>query len=193
MRKGTKSHDSLSSTGESREDEAKGDPSGASNYTASTTVGGSGAGQSNTPPSQVSVRYCTAPSVATNGNFQWVCQHRHYSHGRHLASSLFVSDVPAPGFALVFLTSQALQESTPNGSQVTFATTAATATLKNTATIDTSVLATSNGRGGSSQQLGSTSFGSSSGAVGVMHALPGALALGCMAAGAAVVGRYMMR
>lgn len=101
--------------------------------------------------------------------------------------------VPAPGFALVFLTSQALQDSTPNGDQaMTFATTASTVTFKNTATIDPSVLATSNGRGGANQQIGSTSFGSS-GAVGMMHALPGVLALTCMAAGAAVISRHMAR
>lgn len=102
--------------------------------------------------------------------------------------------VPAPGFAVVFLTSQALQDSSPNGNQQqTFATTAATATLKNTATIDPSVLATSNGRGGANQQIGSTSFGSSSGTMGMMHAVPGALALACMAAGAAVIGRHLVR
>ncbi|KAF8509965.1 glycoside hydrolase family 79 protein [Gautieria morchelliformis] len=180
------------------------DPSGASNYTASISVGGSGAGQANASPSQISVRYFTAPSAATKGNFQWAGQTFGDVFGsdgtlQGIEQTITITcdtgantcsvPVPAPGFALVFLTSQALQEATPNGdSQTTFATTAATVTLKNTATIDSSVLATSNGRGGSSQQLGSTSFGSSSGAMGVMHALPGALALACMAAGAAVVG-----
>ena len=103
--------------------------------------------------------------------------------------------VPAPGFALVYLTPQALQESSPNPSgQVTFATTAATATLKNTATIDPSVLATSNGHGGANQQLGSTSFGSgTSGAAGMMAALPGAAALACMVVGATLVGRSLRR
>ncbi|KAF8488915.1 kinase-like domain-containing protein [Gautieria morchelliformis] len=108
-------------------------------------------------------------------------QHRHCSHCSHLATSLVRT--------VCWKAQQPLQESTPNGdSQVTFATTPATVTLKNTATIDSAVLATSNGRGGSSQQLGSTSFVNSSGAVGVMHAPPGALA-----AGAVVVGRHVMR
>ena len=50
------------------------DTTGASNYTATISVGGSVANQSNASPSQVSVRYFTAPSVATKGNFQWAGQ-----------------------------------------------------------------------------------------------------------------------
>ena len=64
--------------------------------------------------------------------------------------------VPAPGFALVFLTDNALSESTPKGPQ-TFATTAVTKTI-HSATVDPSVLATSNGHNASNRQkLGSTS------------------------------------
>lgn len=65
--------------------------------------------------------------------------------------------VPAPGFALVFLTDEggSGEESTK-----TFATTAQTKTL-NTATVDPSVLATANGMTGKQRgQLGSTSRGS---------------------------------
>lgn len=180
------------------------DPSGASNYTAQIAIGGSGVQQPNASPSQVSVRYFTAPSVASKYNFQYAGQ----TFGDVLSSdgslqgteqTVTIScdtgantcgvPVPAPGFALVFLTPQALQESTPSSdAQVTFATTAATLTFKNTATIDPSVLATSNGRGGANQQLGSTSFGSS-GALGMVQALPGAVALACMAAGAALVSK----
>ncbi|KAF8591731.1 glycoside hydrolase family 79 protein [Ramaria rubella] len=184
------------------------DPTGAANYTAAISIGGSGVGQANAVPSQVSVRYFTAPSVSSKGDLVWAGQ---------TFGGVFESDgtlqgteqtititcdtngntcsvpVPAPGFALVFLTSQAVQDSSPNANdQLTFATTAALATLKNTATIDPSVLATSNGRGGLNQQLGSTSFGSS-GAMSMMHALPGALALSCIAVGAAVVGRGIGR
>lgn len=50
------------------------DSSGASNYTATIAVGGSGASQPNASPSQVSVRYFTAPSVSSKGNFQWAGQ-----------------------------------------------------------------------------------------------------------------------
>jgi len=186
------------------------DPSGASNYTAQIAIGGSGAQQPNASPSQISVRYFTAPnqSVASKYNFQWAGQ----TFGDVLSSdgtlqgtpatvtitcdtgnNLCSVSVPAPGFALVFLTPQALQDSTPGADeQTTFATTAATFTLKNTATIDPSVLATSNGRGGANNQLGSTSFGSS-GALGMMQALPGAVALACVGAGAALVGRSLMR
>ena len=53
--------------------------------------------------------------------------------------------VPAPGAALVFLTDDALNSVTPDPKDtVTFPTTFVTATV-NTATVDPSVLATSNG------------------------------------------------
>ena len=57
--------------------------------------------------------------------------------------------VPAPGFALVFLNDAVLSEVTPQSPQ-TFATTAYTRKT-HIATIDPSVLATSNGHSGSSR------------------------------------------
>ncbi|KAJ7592337.1 hypothetical protein C8J56DRAFT_743670, partial [Mycena floridula] len=57
-----------------------------------------------------------------------------------------VITVPAPSMALVFLSDQALQES-DTGATVTFPTTVFTKTL-NTATVDASILATSNGHQG---------------------------------------------
>lgn len=67
--------------------------------------------------------------------------------------------VPAPGFALVFLSSSALSESN-SGTTQTFPTTFLTKTA-NTATIPASVLATSNGQKGLAEALlGSTSAGS---------------------------------
>ena len=66
--------------------------------------------------------------------------------------------VPAPGFALVFLSDEALENSEPT-TTATFATTAVTK-VKNTATIDQAVLATSNGNRGMEAKSGSTSFGS---------------------------------
>ena len=90
--------------------------------------------------------------------------------------------VPAPGFALVFMSDQAAQESEP-ASTATFATTAVTK-YKNTATIDPAVLATSNGNRGMGDLWGSTSFGSNA-APGTAAVLPSLAALAAMAAGAA--------
>ncbi|KDN48657.1 hypothetical protein RSAG8_02644, partial [Rhizoctonia solani AG-8 WAC10335] len=86
--------------------------------------------------------------------------------------------VKAPSIVLVFLNDQALADSTPpsEGPQ-TFATTAATK-IRNTATIDQAILATSNGRGGGKYgggMMGSTSVGSVSSAWRV--AVPGMVAV----------------
>lgn len=72
--------------------------------------------------------------------------------------------LPAPGFALVFLTPSALSESEAGGTEATtFPTTAQTRT-RNTVTVDQAVLATSNGHSGAGagagRRLGSTSSGS---------------------------------
>lgn len=84
--------------------------------------------------------------------------------------------VPAPGFALVFLTDSSLSEVTPQD-PMTFPTTAVTKT-HNTITIDPSVLATSNGFSGSDRKwLGSTSQGSKSGAQSSRGAVPRIIAL----------------
>ena len=77
----------------------------------------------------------------------------------------------APGFALVFLTDQALAESEHEGAVQTFSTTAVTK-LSNTATVEPSVLQTSNGLSGKDLKLGSTSRGSSSSAVRVRGLVP---------------------
>jgi len=61
--------------------------------------------------------------------------------------------------------------------------------LRNTATVDQAVLATSNGRGGGdlgSEQMGTTSTGSANGAFGLRDAIPGVLALACVGLGALV-------
>jgi hypothetical protein len=88
--------------------------------------------------------------------------------------------VPAPGFALVFLSDDALSSADQASTVHTFSTTAVTKTA-NTATIDASVLATSNGHSGKDRKLGSTSKGSASGAE------RGARVGGAIAAGAAMV------
>ncbi|KAF8529719.1 glycoside hydrolase family 79 protein [Hysterangium stoloniferum] len=153
------------------------DPSGASNYTAQISIGGGTTGQQNATPSKVFVRYFTAPSVTTKGGFVWAGQTfggtfssngipqgtlENVTINCDTTNNVCSVPVPAPGFALVFLTDEALEESTPNPTaHLTFATTVTTVSLRNTVTIDPAVLATSNGHGGLNQQRGSTSFGSS--------------------------------
>lgn len=101
--------------------------------------------------------------------------------------------VPAPGFALVFLSDQSLSESDPSSTQ-TFPTTTYTKT-KNTVKVDPSVLQTSNGHRGISDHLGSTSKGSTkgSGAFGVADMLPSIIMLMAMVSGVMVVGRALVR
>jgi hypothetical protein len=82
--------------------------------------------------------------------------------------------VPAPGAALVFLSSDAYGES-GNPSTETFATTMTTRS-RNTATINPSVLATSNGMSGTTWELGSTSH--ENGAVGLKKSLSAVSAVG---------------
>ncbi|KAH7877170.1 uncharacterized protein C8R40DRAFT_1040847, partial [Lentinula edodes] len=79
--------------------------------------------------------------------------------------------VPAPGAALVFLTNEL---SEMEGAPLTmFATTTAT-NAGNTATVDASVLATSNGNNGKSP-LGSSSKGSTNGSVVFRESVAGLL------------------
>ena len=99
--------------------------------------------------------------------------------------------VPAPGFALVLMNDDAVAEATRYQNTETFATSAVTK-LKNTATIDPAVLATSNGNRGMGDLWGSTSFGSNA-APGTATVLPSLAALAAMAAGAAVVVRGLSR
>ncbi|THV02731.1 hypothetical protein K435DRAFT_748884 [Dendrothele bispora CBS 962.96] len=156
------------------------DPSGASNYIASIAIGGGNTGQSPSTPSSVKVKYLAAGSVSQKGNFTWAGQ----TWGDHFASdgrpmgeesvqtvncdtgnNVCQVQVPAPGFALVFLSEDALSESENGGDDVkTFATSAVTRSI-NTATVDPQVLATSNGHkaGELKDRLGSTSKGSTGG------------------------------
>lgn len=97
--------------------------------------------------------------------------------------------VPAPGFALVFLTSAAFSESNPSTTQ-TFSTSALTKT-HNTASVPASVLATSNGHSGSSWRLSSTSKGSGNGALAV--ATPGVAALTAIICGAITIRKALLR
>lgn len=94
--------------------------------------------------------------------------------------------VPSPGFALVFISDSAQQNSEATATQ-TYATTAQTK-LMNTASIDQSVIETSNGHSGKDRFLGSTSKGSASGAD-KMGVAPSLTALFAVIGGALVVFR----
>jgi len=139
------------------------DPSGASAYTATFSV------QGGSMPSTVQVKYLLAPAVSEKRNITWAGQTFggiYESDGRpqgavsitpvqcNPGANTCQVNVPAPGFALVFLADAALGEVTPQ-STVSFATTARTK-IHNTATVDPAVLATSNGHSGS-YPIGSTS------------------------------------
>jgi hypothetical protein len=87
--------------------------------------------------------------------------------------------VPAPSFALVFLTSSGL--SAVSGNAQTYPTTAMTRT-RNTVYIDPSVLAVSNGDYGFQNKIGTTSVGSSSDALPLRQALSGSIAIACIVA-----------
>lgn len=146
------------------------DPTGASDYTTTISIGGSAIGQDNATPAQIQVKYLAAPSVSEKYNITWAGQNfgaTFQSDGRlkgsesvqtidcDQSSNTCQVTVPAPGVALVFLSSDAYGES-GNPPTQTFPTTMVTKTV-NTATVDPSVLATSNGMSGATWELGSTS------------------------------------
>jgi hypothetical protein len=176
------------------------DPTGASTYNAVISIGGGSTGQSNATPSQVQVKYLLADSVSSKGNFTWAGQTLGAalkSDGR-LNGTLNVTTVqcdqsantcsipvPAPAFALVFLTSGSLQAVSPS-STVTFPTSATTNTGSNIY-IDPSMLATAYGHSGMENIRGATSPGSLSGASTLHTTLSGALAIFVSALGAVVV------
>jgi hypothetical protein len=93
--------------------------------------------------------------------------------------------VPAPAFALVFLTADSLQAVSPT-STITFAT---TATGSNGIYIDPNMLATSNGHAGMENVLGATSPGSISAASTLHTTISWSLALFVSALGAVFVAR----
>ncbi|KAJ6613845.1 hypothetical protein B0H10DRAFT_2047277 [Mycena sp. CBHHK59/15] len=158
------------------------DASGASDVTAVISVAQGNAGGGDATPSSVKVKFLAAASVSQKGGYTWAGQTfggNFESDGRltgtedvqtvncDTTAKTCSVKVPAPGFALVFLTGEADTE-TAGAPSTTFATTALTKT-QNTATVGASVLATSNGHGGPGdslvQELGSTSRGSKNGAL----------------------------
>ncbi|KAH9976639.1 hypothetical protein BGW80DRAFT_1289584 [Lactifluus volemus] len=134
------------------------DPSGTNDWTATFPVGGGQTGQVGGTPLLVKVKYLTAPSVSSKGNFTWANQtfgNSFESDGR-LQGNLEVRTVkcdatsgtcqvkvPAPSFALVF--------------------------------INPFVLAHSNGDYGMQDKMGTTSLGSS-------NSMAASLAFACLAA-----------
>lgn len=95
--------------------------------------------------------------------------------------------VPAPAFALVFLTSDSLKAVSPT-STLTFPTSAMTSTGSNIY-INPNMLATALGHSGMENVLGATSPGSLSGASTLHTTLSGVIALFVSALGAFVVTR----
>lgn len=176
------------------------DNTGKSTYNAVISLGGASIGQSNAVPSRVKVKYLLADSVSSKYNFTWAGQTfggALQSDGR-LSGTVNVTTVqcdqnantcsvpvPAPGFALVFLTDDALDAVTPS-STVTFPTTAVTTSSQ--IYIDPKLLATSNGHTGMKNVRGATSPGSAS-ASSRNTVLSSALTLLAAALGVAAVTR----
>lgn len=152
------------------------DASGAHDLSVAISIGGEETGQPANTPSSVRVKYLLAEHVTSKTNISWAGQTlgvNFKSDGRlrgeetvvnvpcDIAANTCTVTIPAPGFALVFLSDKAFEDSTPAGSTITFATTARTKTV-NTATIDPKALETSNGhRGKDRVNMQSTSKGSS--------------------------------
>lgn len=173
------------------------DPSGANTYTATIQITGG-------TLASVQVKYLSAPSVAEKTNVSWAGQGfggPFESDGRlqgtedvqtiQCTNNVCSIPVPAPAYALVFLSDTAFNEVNPAPSAVpTFSTTTGKPGAA-AATVNPTVLATSNGQGGANGQimLGSTSQSSTSGAG--MLAVPWLSAVLAMAFGAAVVSRRM--
>ncbi|KAJ6590236.1 hypothetical protein B0H10DRAFT_1961170 [Mycena sp. CBHHK59/15] len=164
------------------------DPSGATNVSAVISIAGAGA-----TPASVKVKYLLADSVVQKGGYTWAGQTfggNFASDGRPMGdedvktvqcdtgAQTCTVVVPAPGFALVFLSDSALTESA-GAATATFPTTAHTKT-HNTATVDPSVLSTSNGNRASEHELAGTSKPPKSGALAAVPPL-------AMAVGAALV------
>ncbi|KAJ6588734.1 glycoside hydrolase family 79 protein [Mycena capillaripes] len=168
------------------------DPSGANTYQATITIAGGSV------PASVQVKYFLSDSVSTKTNITWVGQTLgtvHQVDGRFKGDLNIVSiacdtsantcviPVPAPAFALVFLTPP------EEIATATFSTSIYTNTA-NTATVASAVLATSNGMSGKDWSLGSTSSGSNSAARGNARVEVAGVLGGVAAAALALMLRY---
>ncbi|KAF7336209.1 Glyco-hydro-79C domain-containing protein [Mycena venus] len=140
------------------------DPTGANDVHAVIAIAG------RTMPASVKVKYLAAKTVVQKGGYTWANQTfggNFESDGRPMGTEEIKSVdcdataqtctvvVPAPGFALVFLTDDAFTED-KGAPSMTFATTVRTKT-HNTATVDPAVLSTSNGYKMSDHELAGTS------------------------------------
>ncbi|KZT00169.1 glycoside hydrolase family 79 protein [Laetiporus sulphureus 93-53] len=179
------------------------DPSGANDYTVTISVGGNALGQPSTTPSQIRLKYLLAPSVGEKFNITWAGQTfggQFESDGClrsaettqtvdcDTANNTCQVTVPAPGFALVFLSDGTFEESTPTSTH-TFATTVtAVGEQKYSTTVDPSTLQTSNGHKGADGGHGSTSKGKHSGAT-AAGIYPSVVLLLAMLAGVGVLIR----
>ncbi|KAL1943312.1 hypothetical protein VTO73DRAFT_4387 [Trametes versicolor] len=162
-------------------------------YNVTLSIGGNQVGEPNDTPAQVKVKYLLAPSVSEKEQITWANQTfggRFQADGR-LSGQEFVQTitcdqgantcqipVPAPGAALVFLSSDAQTNADPT--TMTFSTTAVTKAAE-TLTVAASALATSNGHGGK-LPLSGTSKGSSGGATAI--GVPLSLSLASLVFGA---------
>ncbi|KIJ42025.1 glycoside hydrolase family 79 protein [Sphaerobolus stellatus SS14] len=154
------------------------DPSGANDYTVQIAI----------DADKVPLYYANqtfGPMLESNGIVQGIQDTKTIDCGS--SNNLCSVTIPAPGAAVVFFTKEALQKSTEGATETTFETTVTSIFLHNTATIDGEVLATSNGRGGKSQQVGSTSEKSSD-AIGMKGAISSGVALLCIFLGATILG-----
>ena len=171
------------------------DPSGAAASFVTFSIGGGQTGQPAATPANVKVKYLLSDST-TSRNITWANQtfgQYFESDGRltgdyHIETVTCTNNntctvtVPAPGIALVFITDDPDNLWGGNPDQ-TYTTTAYTQTF-NTATVNPSELANSNGHSGKDRvHLGSTSFGSISGAIGFRDGLLGVVSVvvGCAA------------
>ncbi|KAH9914074.1 uncharacterized protein BXZ73DRAFT_81750 [Epithele typhae] len=133
------------------------DASNGAAYTATISVGGATLGESNATPSSVRVKYLVAPSITEKEQISWANQTfggRFSSDGRLAGTEDIVTvpcdttahtctiTVPAPGAALVFLSSA---DSAGASATQTFATSVTTKVFA-TASIDPTSLAHSNGQ-----------------------------------------------
>ncbi|KAJ7603688.1 glycoside hydrolase family 79 protein [Mycena polygramma] len=179
------------------------DSTGASAYTASFAIGGGTTGQANGTPAQVKVKYLVAPSVSSKDNITWAGQ----TFGAALTSDGRLTGtedvqtvtcnpdntcnikVPAPGFALVFLTDIPTDKETYSAVP-TFSTTIETTTTRATTskngptglTVDPSVLATANGQRGTNNFPAGTSQGKKKSG-GVARLVPSLTVVGCVVLG----------
>ncbi|CAE6368779.1 unnamed protein product [Rhizoctonia solani] len=152
------------------------DASGGHDIIARIQIGGGDTLQPASSPPQVRVKYFEAPSVSFKGNMTWAGQTlgNHFESDGRLKGDEVIHTIQcnaetnqcsvplkAPSLALIFLTDEALQNSSPPQDATASFETSFRTRVRHTATIDQAVLSTSNGRGGSNgHRVGSTSFGS---------------------------------